>query len=491
MVGLCASSLQAATFTVTVGGDSADAVPGDAACDDGSGNCSVRAAIEEANALAGPDDVSVPAGTYVIAVALPVVTDSLAVVGDGAKLSILGSSIPNALSAGADLHLTGVTLHDISISGFQNVMLDQCTSTAGVSKLNTGTLTVLRSTVPRIFVNSATSLLVENSTVSGGQGISVQFTPATIRWSTIVNNTIGVSAAGAGPVLLHRSIVTGNGMDTTGGSISGISLVGTFGDMPLGSLQDNGGPTPTHALLPVSSTEHNVALVTGGLPDCPATDQRGVARPVGGCDYGAYELAPCAFAPATGCTRSTSPVGAILSIANPAGSTADKLLWKWGKGAATSRDDFDDPAPGSGGPDNRAFYSLCLWDNSVPASPALLFAAYPSVAFSCSGKPCWKASGGGITPGNVLPGKGLSFFDKTGSGGGITSIKMKEGSAGKASILVKGAGANLPLGTFPAAPSVDSLRLQLIASNGACWESEFGSAGFTTNLPTKFKAKGG
>ena len=63
------------------------------------------------------------------------------------------------------------------------------------------------------------------------------------------------------------------------GDLSGID---TF----LGSLQDNGGPIFTHALLPGSS-----AIETGDSAKCPATDRRGVGRSqVSGCDIGAYEL---------------------------------------------------------------------------------------------------------------------------------------------------------------------------------------------------------
>ena len=53
-------------------------------------------------------------------------------------------------------------------------------------------------------------------------------------------------------------------------------------------LADNGGETDTEALLPCSP-----ASDTGMAEGCPATDQRGVARPVGaGCDIGAYEFQP-------------------------------------------------------------------------------------------------------------------------------------------------------------------------------------------------------
>jgi hypothetical protein len=53
----------------------------------------------------------------------------------------------------------------------------------------------------------------------------------------------------------------------------------------LGPLADNGGPTLTHALQPGSS-----ALDAADASLCPATDQRGGARPAGaGCDIGAFE----------------------------------------------------------------------------------------------------------------------------------------------------------------------------------------------------------
>lgn len=60
-------------------------------------------------------------------------------------------------------------------------------------------------------------------------------------------------------------------------------------DPLLGPLQNNGGPTPTHALLDGSAAlDHGSAI-------CPATDQRGVVRPQGlACDSGAYEFATIA-----------------------------------------------------------------------------------------------------------------------------------------------------------------------------------------------------
>jgi hypothetical protein len=57
-------------------------------------------------------------------------------------------------------------------------------------------------------------------------------------------------------------------------------------DPMLGPLADNGGPTPTMALLPGSP-----AIDFGVAQYCAATDQRGEPRPMGaGCDSGAYEV---------------------------------------------------------------------------------------------------------------------------------------------------------------------------------------------------------
>jgi hypothetical protein len=59
-------------------------------------------------------------------------------------------------------------------------------------------------------------------------------------------------------------------------------------DAMLGPLQDNGGPTETHDLLPGS-----LAIDAGGSCPPPTTDQRGVVRPQGvACDIGAVEFVP-------------------------------------------------------------------------------------------------------------------------------------------------------------------------------------------------------
>jgi CSLREA domain-containing protein len=59
-----AVTARAADFVVNDPTDVVDAVPGDGVCETGSGTrvCTLRAAIQEANAAAGADTVTLPAG---------------------------------------------------------------------------------------------------------------------------------------------------------------------------------------------------------------------------------------------------------------------------------------------------------------------------------------------------------------------------------------------------------------------------------------------
>ena len=85
----------------------------------------------------------------------------------------------------------------------------------------------------------------------------------------------------------HIVLLT-NGPVLSDGSCSSLTS-GVFtrppeGDRFLGPLADNGGPTQTHALLAGSRA------IDAAVSPCPAVDQRGTGRPVGGgCDVGAYE----------------------------------------------------------------------------------------------------------------------------------------------------------------------------------------------------------
>ena len=58
----------AAEFTVDSEIDAVDATPGDGQCRTVAGECTLRAAVQETNALAGPDQVNLPVGDYVLTI---------------------------------------------------------------------------------------------------------------------------------------------------------------------------------------------------------------------------------------------------------------------------------------------------------------------------------------------------------------------------------------------------------------------------------------
>lgn len=83
--------------------------------------------------------------------------------------------------------------------------------------------------------------------------------------------------------------------DSRGCTLAGDAL-GDIVDVnaQIGMLEDNGGPTPTHALLEGSPAidTGNPAMPGSNESACQITDQRGTSRPQGAqCDIGAFELA--------------------------------------------------------------------------------------------------------------------------------------------------------------------------------------------------------
>jgi len=148
-------------------------------------------------------------------------------------------------------------------------------------------------------------MAIYNATITGngaqfGGGIKGDGLWLALRNTLLAGNSASVN----GPDCYAMTAASGgyNLIEDTAGC--GIS-VGT-GDLrnvesDLGPLQDNGGPTDTHALMADSLAVDagNPAGCVNGLGDELVTDQRGFVRPVDGdgdmqavCDIGAYELAP-------------------------------------------------------------------------------------------------------------------------------------------------------------------------------------------------------
>src|ERR671914_2500212 len=102
-----------AQFTVNSTADAVDSSVGDGACRTVAGTCTLRAAIQEANALPGADEIQLPAGTYELGIAARNqndvttgdldITDSLTIEGAGAGSTIVdGNSLDRVFEVADD-----------------------------------------------------------------------------------------------------------------------------------------------------------------------------------------------------------------------------------------------------------------------------------------------------------------------------------------------------------------------------------------------------
>jgi len=107
--------------------------------------------------------------------------------------------------------------------------------------------------------------------------------------SLAIGNTIVANPGAADNCFNSEGVIVSLGHNIDSGNSCGLAGAGdqVNTDPRLGPLQDNGGPTATHALL-----QDSPAIDHGDNVLCPATDQRGVSRPQGAnCDIGAFEQA--------------------------------------------------------------------------------------------------------------------------------------------------------------------------------------------------------
>jgi hypothetical protein len=101
------------TFEVDAAKDLADLVPGDGFCRTEDETCSLRAAVEEANASAGPDAIVVPRGRFRLVLGSLAVSEDLEVAGDGSDSTTLqGDRLQRVLrvAPGVNAAITAMTI---------------------------------------------------------------------------------------------------------------------------------------------------------------------------------------------------------------------------------------------------------------------------------------------------------------------------------------------------------------------------------------------
>ncbi len=127
LVALPPSASMMATFTVNSTVDSVDASPGNGVCADLLARCTLRAAIMEANALAGADTISVPAGTYTLT--LPAGVSPLPAY-DRERLLSTG-----AVQTGGDLDIINGDLTIIGASPSTTIIQAGSTTAGGIDRV--------------------------------------------------------------------------------------------------------------------------------------------------------------------------------------------------------------------------------------------------------------------------------------------------------------------------------------------------------------------
>ncbi len=396
-----------------------------------------------ADAYGTSDTINIPAGMYTTASSSYNVAANVSIVGAGAGTTIInGNSLDRvfvigaytvsisgvtitggntwaswAVGGGGILNTGTLTITNSTISN--NVINGDGTSGGGIG--NNGTLTVTNSTISG---NVATGWW------GGGGGGIVNGGALTVTNSTISNNTSnGYYAAGGGGILNGGTLIVTNstisnnassGYATAGGGIYntttatlfntivanqavGADCVGSIisngynlesatscgftstGDRQntdplLGLLQDNGGPTFTHALLDGSPA---IDIIPSGVNGCGTTittDQRGISRPQpsgGSCDMGALEVEYCVLPPSGMVSWWGGDNNALDMVGTNNGVLMNGATYAPGKvGEAFSFDGVDDSVemPGGIGDFGSAAFTVDFWmyAASDPASDAYL-----------------------------------------------------------------------------------------------------------------------
>jgi CSLREA domain-containing protein/MYXO-CTERM domain-containing protein len=383
--------VHAATFTVNSALDEArnPAAPAGVCQSTPSGGCTLRAAIQTANALAGADVITLPGGPpYALTLGTLSITSDVTINGGGAASTIIdggGTAGVFALVTANTLNISGLTIQNgaaaqqgggifataQSTLNVSNSIFTNNRATAGGASGGgihvAGTLNLTNSTIRgnvasnaagglRIFpgatatvtgstfsgnqttgvgaagggIHAQGPVTLTNSTISGnsvpgggtGGGLAVDGTTATLLNVTLASNTATAGSSanldvfGSGATVSAKNTIianptaglncriAGGGMLTSGGSNLDSSNTCGFNpalgdlintDPQLGALANNGGPTPTQALL-VGSSAINAVTASNCPP--PSVDQRGVTRPQGSaCDIGAFEFQPASVIP--------------------------------------------------------------------------------------------------------------------------------------------------------------------------------------------------
>lgn len=194
----------------------------------------------------------------------------------------------------------------------------------------------------------------------------------------------------------------------------------------------------------------------------------------------------CAAVPRAGCLQAKRSTLGWRSLSDPQRVVA----YTWLRGEDTLSAALGDPAALNDPFNPSSSYALCLYDS--PAGGArLLLAAHTPLVGKCRNRlhyrvssgpfgshgplwgPCWKQTSKPSAPAR------LTYSDRYRNPDGLASITLKAGASEKSELRVKGAGPNLS--AVPALPWTPPVVVQVVNSDGECWDTTFTSDTITAN----------
>jgi len=361
---------QAATFVVNSTADAVDAAPGDGSCATAGAVCTLRAAIQEANALAGGDAITLPAGTYVLTLAgvgedagatgdLDVTSGPLTITGAGAASTVVdGGAIDRVL------HLPFF----VSRIGLTDLTIRNGTAGNGGGIASAGQLFLLR-------------VVVRDNAAGNAGGIGHGGTadlPLVLTDSTVTNNTATQNAGGigqSGALTLDNSTISDNVAGTgSGGGISSNGSITATG----GVISGNTAPTGGGIFNDAGTVDVVGATITGNT----ATEGSG-----GG------------LITSAGTVTLTDTVLSTNQASNTGGGLAQGMGTVTLVGCTVAGNSASNGGGGIGGGDNLSVASSLVMDNTAPFGAGIASGTATVItATTVSGNDA-SVSGGGILNG--------------------------------------------------------------------------------------------
>ena len=236
-------------FVVNSTGDGNDAFPGDGNCETqvGNGVCTLRAAIEEANAHAGGDGISFSIPTTdpgysngiwtIFPNVLPGIGDSVNITGPGADKLIISNLLGQQLPI---LNVTTSGTVNISSLTLGSIIGQEPSSGSGIQNTNSGTVNVTGCW----FINNLVSTTSSSTTPAKGGGIynnsgTMHVTSSTFSFNRADSTRTSMGAAiynNTGNVSVVNSAFNNNSADAGGGIFNENGVVSVTGC----TFHDNG-----------------------------------------------------------------------------------------------------------------------------------------------------------------------------------------------------------------------------------------------------------